>query len=261
MSDFDYGGEVAENKSGFKQANVGTRNARLYSLLRIGSYREIFRQKGKAEEVKAPAPYAFAIFHLLGKADKEEDGSPMFFVKGFPLKKGDKSFLHSKFIPAFGGFAKHKGFGTMTNQLVSLNLKGSKEQNEDGTPKYVNFGSIAEIGEDTLELLEGAPQYAALPDAPGFILEGELTAEHLKMLAPVREFADVVMQTEEFKAGTHPAQAVIQALFDSNPELYTRKAKDDKPSDGDDEGQQGAQPNQPQQGNALPENLDEEETY
>lgn len=236
MSDFDYGGAVAETVSLFKNPTVGARNARLWGLIRVGTFAETYRNKG-VEEIKAPAPYAFAIFHLLGKADKLDDGSPMFFIKGFPLKKGDKSFLHKTFIPAMGGMAKHKGFATMGNQLVSLSLKGGKELNEDGTPKFVNFASMAEISEDTLELLEGAAAFAPLPDAPGFMLEGELTKDVLEKLNPVREFAEVVMQTEEFKAGTHPSQELIQSMFDGDKERYTRKEKKSDDESGEDSAQ------------------------
>lgn len=233
MSEFDYGGAVAETVSNFKNPKVGARNARLWGLIRVGTFAETYRNKGVAE-IKAPAPYAFAIFHLLGKEDKLDDGSPMFFIKGFPLKKGDKSFLHKTFIPAMGGMAKHKGFTTMGNQLVSLSLKGGKELNEDNTPKFVNFASMAEISEDTLELLENAPAFAPLADAPGFLLESELTELVLSKLHPVREFAETVMATEEFKAGTHPAQALIQAMYDKDTERYTRKEKKSDDEDGGD---------------------------
>lgn len=251
MSEFDYGGAVAETVSLFKNPTVGTRNARLWGLARIGTFAETYRN-GKVAEVKAPAPFAAAIFHLLGKNDKLDDGSPMFFVKMFPLKKGDKSFLHKTFIPAMGGMSKHKGFTTMGNQLVSLTLKGGKEQNDDGTPKFVNFGNMAEIGEDTLELLEGAPQYAPLEGAPGFVMEAELSEAILDKLHPVREFAEMVMLTEEFKAGTHPAQELIQKMYDADTERYTRKEKDEK-----DDGEES----KPQTPAGKVEELSEEEVF
>ncbi len=235
MSDnFDYGGEVAETVSKFKNASVGSRNARLYGLLRLGTYQEVYRN-GKSETLKDPAPEAVAIFHLLGKEDKLEDGSPMFFTKPFPLKKGDKSFLHKTFIPAFGGMAKHKGFSTMVNNLVSLKLKGGKEKNDDGTPKYINFDTIAEISEDMLEMAEQMPQFKALDNPVGFLTESQLTKEALELLHPTREFAGILMKTQEFQAGTHPQQALIQSMFDENPERYTYKEKDQEDEEGGDE--------------------------
>lgn len=250
MSDaFDYGGAVAETVSNFKNPKVGTRNARLWALIRVGSFAETYNK-----ELKASTPYAFAIFHLLGKEDKMDDGEPMFFVKPFPLKKGDKSFLHKTFIPAMGGMAKHKGFTTMGNQLVSLSLKGGKEMNEDNTPKFVNFANMAEIGEDTLELLQAAPAFAPLQGAPGFLTESELTKEVLAKLHPVREFAEVVMLTDEFKAGTHPAQALIQAMYDEDKDRYTRKEKK-----SDDESGESSDAPAPTPGPV--ETLDEEQVF
>lgn len=257
-NDFDYGGEVAEVTSKFKQAKVGVRNARLFGLLRLGTFQEEF--KG---EKKAPAPQAIAIFHLLGKEDKLDDGGAMFFTKPFPLKKGDKSFLHSKFIPAFGGMSKHKGFGTMIQNLVSLKLKGGKETNEDGTPKYVNFDSIAEIGEDMLELIEASPQFAALENPVGFLTEGQLTKEALEMLHPTREFANILMNTQEFLAGTHPQQDLIQEMYDADPERYTvkKKEKGEDSDDGADEGQQQSSSNSAQSLPKEQEDLDEEQEF
>ena len=243
MSDFDYGGEVATPVSKFKKASVGTRNARLFGLLRLGTFREEFRQGGKVT-IKDPAPQALAIFHLLGKDDKAEDGSPTFFTKTFPLKKGSKSFLHSKFIPAFGGMTKHTGFGSMVGGLFTLTLKGGKELEEDGTPKYTNFDSMSCLAEDMLEMLEESPKYAALENPVGFLKESELTEEALDYLHPTREFAGILMQTDEFKAGTHPCQELIQSIFDKDPERYTAKAGDEKGKDEDgDEGQQQSQSN------------------
>lgn len=255
MSDigFDYGGEVAETVSKFKAATVGVRNARLYGLLRLGTFQETF--KG---ELKAAAPQAVAIFHLLGKADKLDDGGAMFFSKPFPLKKGDKSFLHSKFIPAFGGMTKHKGFGTMTNCLFSLKLKGGKDKNEDGTPKYVNFDSIAEIGEDMLEMADQMPAFAALENPIGFLTEGELTKEALEILHPTREFAGILMQTQEFKAGTHPSQELIESMYNENKDRYTVKAKD-KAEDEDNESDSQSESNEAKSLPSTPEDLGDNE--
>lgn len=223
MSDFDYGGEVASN-TGFKQPPVGLRKARLCGLLRLGTFCETYR-KGNVVEVKAPAPEAIAIFHLLGKADLAED-EPVYFTKQFPLKKGEKSFLHGDFIPAMGGMQKHSGFPSMIGSLHTIELKGGKELNDEGGPKYVNFGGIAAIDEDTLEMLEGQPQLAALENYVGFQKEDELTKEALLMLHPTREFAGIVMQTEEYKAGTHPSQELITSIYEGDKERYTIKAKD-----------------------------------
>lgn len=247
---FDYGGEVAETVSKFKNATVGSRNARLFGLLRLGTYQEEF--KG---ELKPAAPQAVAILHLLGKSDKLDDGSPMFFTKTFPLKKGDKSFLHSKFIPAFGGMAKHKGFGTMANNcMCALKLKGGKENNEDGTPKYINFDSMAEISEDMLEMAEQMPQFAALDNPIGFLTEGQLTKEALEMLHPTREFAGILMKTQEYLAGTHPSQALIDEMYEADKERYTIKAKDKQ----DDEEEQTSS-NKAASLPATPENLGDNE--
>lgn len=248
---FDYGGEVAETVSKFKAATVGTRNARLHGLLRLGTFQETF--KG---EVKPAAPQGIAIFLLRGKEDKLDDGGDMFFTKPFPFKKGDKSFLHSKFIPAFGGMAKHKGFTTMINGLVSLKLKGGKENNDDGTPKFVNFDSMSEIGEDMREIAESMPQFAGLETPLGFLTESQLTKEALEMLHPTREFAGILMKTQEYMAGTHPCQALIEEIYNADKERYTIKAKDKKEEDKE-EGTETQ--NQAQSLPSTPEDLGDKE--
>lgn len=230
-TDFDYGGEVATTASKFKQPEVGVRNARLYALLRVGTFQE--SHDGK---LKDAAPQAIAIFHMLGKQDKTDEGEPMFFSKTFPMKKGDKTFLHRKangFISSFGGLSKHTGFGSMINGLFSLSLTGGKEENEDGTPKYVNFAGMSEIGADTLELLDAAPAFAALPNPIGFLTESQLTKEALEAIHPTREFAGIIMQTQEYKAGIHPSQAIIDEVYNSDKERYTitKKDKEDQAKD------------------------------
>lgn len=258
-TDFDFGGEVAETSGGFKNPDVGSRQARLYGLLRLGTFRETF-----GKELKAPAPQAVAIFHLLGKNDKMDDGSPMFFTKTFPLKKGSKSFMNKTFIPALGGYGKHNGFGSMINQLHGLVLKGSEQKNDDGKPKYINFDTMSELSEDILELLELQPQYAALEDAVGFQTEGELTEEALKMLHPVREFADILMKTQEFQEGRHPSQELIQKIYDEDPERYTRKVKDDESSDADSGGENNEPSGASSEPKGLPaeaEQIDEEQEF
>lgn len=234
---FDYGGEVAETASNFKNPTVGSRSARLFALLRVGTFCETYRSNGKVE-VKPPAPQAIAVFQLLGKEDKTDEGDPMFFTKQFPLKKGDKSFLHSKFIPAMGGMSKHKGFGTMKDQLCTLSLKGGKEKNDDGLPKYINFESVSAIPSDMLEDMEDMPKYAALENSIGFLTESELTEEALSYLNPVRDLGMCVFQTEEYKAGTHPSQEVLEAVYNKNPELYENKKSEESNSEPD-EGSEG----------------------
>lgn len=248
---FDYGGEVAETSGGYKNPDVGSRNARLYGLLRLGTFREKFKKT-----IKDPAPEAVAIFHLLGKNDKMDDDSPMFFTKPFPLKKGDKSFLHGTFIPAFGGMAKHKGFHTMINGLFSLKLKGGKEKNDDDTPKYINFDTMSEISEDMLELANDSPKYAALENPVGFLTEDQLTEEALKLLHPTREFYGILMQTEEYQAGTHPCQELITKIFEEDKERYTPKEKESTKGGGDDENK----PTESNSAQSMPkEQVDDEE--
>lgn len=255
MSEFDYGGEIAK-AAGFTKAAPGTRNARLYAMLRLGNFSATF----KGEE-KDPAPFAVAVFHLLGSTDKTEDGHPMFFSKDFPMKDGSKSFLHKTFIPAMGGMTKHKNFPSMIGGFVSITLNGSKEAAEDGSPKYTNFGSIGVISDDTIELLEGSPKYAALENPVGFLRESELTEAALELLHPQREFAGILMQTVEFKAGTHPCQELIQKMYDKNPDRYQYK-KSDADSGDDDAGQQNSAANGPAAEPAAPvEQLTTEQEY
>ena len=206
--------------------------------------------------MKAAAPQGIAIFLLRGKTDLLDDGGEMFFSKPFPFKKGDKSFLHRQFIPAFGGMSKHKGFGTMINGLFSLKLKGGKEQNDDGTPKFINFDSMSEISEDMLEMAESMPAFAASETPIGFLTESELTKEALEMLHPTREFAGILMKTQEFQAGTHPCQALIQEIYEADKERYTIKAKDKKDDEANKSADEQSSSNEAQSLPAEAEKLD-----
>lgn len=255
-TDFDYGGEVAEVVSKFKNPEEGEREARLYGLIRLGTFQEEF--KGQK---KPAAPQAVAIFHLLGENDKLDDGEPMFFTKTFPLKKGDKSFLHAKFIPAMGGMSRHKGFGTMINELTTVNLVGGKDKNEDGTPKYINFKSMAAITDRMRKMLDADPELAPLENPVGFLREDQLTKEALEFLHPTREFAKILMNTEEFLAGTHPCQELIQSIYDENPERYTAKAKDKSDDDEEESGNHESGNGAGQLPQEPAEQLDEEQEF
>ncbi|ARB11240.1 hypothetical protein [Marinomonas phage CPP1m] len=248
---FDYGGEVAETASNFKNPEEGTRPARLYGLIRVGNFVAEF--KG---EKKDPAPYAIAILQLLGKADKDDEGNSLFITKEFPLKKGEKSFLHSKFIPAMGGFSRHSGFASMKNQLTTVTIKGGKEFNEDGTPKFVNVSALSPIATDMLEDMEELPKYAPDEGAIGFVTEGQLTKGILEKLNPKLDVANLILQTEEYKAGVHPSQEVLKELYESNTELYSPTSRSKKKT----EGEEGKESNTPS-GAAIKENLSNESEF
>jgi len=215
--DFDYGTkeEIKEPGIDFKNPTEGDHSARLRSLIHVGMYREEF--KG---EKKKPFPQVIAIFELKEDDDFEDDTvTPLTISKSFPLKKGDRAFC-TKFLAALDPEKKAKGFDDIIGAACTVTCKGSKDKNEDGTPKFINFGGVS-----------GLPKkFAAMMDP--LILEGvghvpfdKLTKEAVLELNPIREVNMVLMKSENYKGSK--AEKIINNIREDNPEFAVRKKKED----------------------------------
>lgn len=138
---FDYGAEVATNTGGgFKNPAVGAHTARLVSLIHLGNYQERF-----GKDLKDACNEVLAVFELKDEEDFEEDGvTPLYISKPFPLKSDPKSFMN-KLINALDADGSADGFDDLINRPCQIEVSGSKELNDDGLPKYVNFAGISSM--------------------------------------------------------------------------------------------------------------------
>lgn len=226
MAEFDYGTEhdVKEPGGEFKNPAVGEHPARLRSLIHVGLFRDTYKGVRK----KTPFPYVVAIFELKDEEDFEDDGeTPLRISKSFPLKKGDKSFM-TKFISALDPKGLASGFDDLIGAACSINCKAGKEKNEDGTPKYVNFGGISGL----------SAKFAAMVDdlvdpGVGHCRFNDLTKEAILELAPIREVNMILMQGEEYSGSK--AEKIIAAIRKDDPDFAVRKEKSDKDDAGDEE--------------------------
>jgi hypothetical protein len=211
---FDYGTEgVVEPGGNFKNPAVGDHSARLRSLIHCGLFRETF--KGKK---KKPAPQVIAIFELKDEEDFEDDGvTPLTISKSFPLKKGDKSFM-TKFIKALDPQGKAKGFDDLIGAACQINCKGSKDKNEDGTPKYINFGGLSGLPKKFADMID-----PLVVEGSGHVRFDDLTKEAIMELHPIRDVAFVLTQGEQYKGSI--AESIIEDIRKDNPEFGTFKSK------------------------------------
>lgn len=216
---FDFGTEEQiASASGFKNPEVGPHMARLRSIIHCGLFCETF--KGKK---KKPAPEVVAVFELKEETDFEDDGStPLTASKAFPIKLGDKTFF-SKMMKVLDPDGTAGGFDDLIGAPCMVEIKGSKELNEDGSPKYVNFDSIA-----------GMPKkFAAMvPELNGGYGVGHVRFEDLTLAAihelnPALEVANILMKGEKF-AGSKAATLIAEIRKD-NPDFAKLKESSGDP--------------------------------
>lgn len=213
---FDYGTdhEIKEPGIEFKNPAEGDHSARLRSLIHVGMYRETFKN-----EKKKPFPQVIAIFELKEDDDLEDDGvTPLTISKSFPLKKGDKAFM-TKFLAALDPQKKAKGFDDIIGAACTVTCKGGKEKNEDGTPKYINFGNIAGLPAKFAAMME--PLTVA---GVGHVPFDQITKEAILELNPIREVNMILMESENYKGSK--AEGIINSIRKDNPDFAVRKNKE-----------------------------------
>lgn len=218
---FDYGtDEVAEGGGAFKNPEIGDHAARLKSIVHCGVYRENYT-KGGVTEIKKPAPQIVAIFELKEEEDFEEDGiTPLELHWSLPLKKGDKANA-TKLIKALDPKGEAAGFDDLIGRACTVNAKGSKALDDDGNPKYVNFGGIAGM----------SPKFAKMTDelvggGVGHVTFDDLTKEAVLELNPILEVANILMKGDKYEGSK--AEEIITEIRKETPEFAKMKAKDEK---------------------------------
>jgi hypothetical protein len=211
---FNYGTEeVAEGGGAFKNPEIGDHSAVLRSIIHCGMFRETY-----LGEKKKPAPQVVAIFELKDEEDFEDDAvTPLTIHKSFPLKKGDKAFM-TKFIAALDPKGEAGGFDDLIGKPCQVNCKGSKQKNEDGTPKYVNFGGISSL----------LPKFAKMIgpltlEGSGHLPFDLITKEAVLELNPILDVAMILIEGDRY-AGSK-AEEIVNAIRKENPEFAIMKKK------------------------------------
>jgi len=220
-SSFDYGAEPVEAGGTFKQAEVGPHEARLRSLIHLGMFRELFQGKQKS-----PAPEVVAVFELKGEEDFEDDGTtPLFITKAFPVKKGDRTFM-TKFLKALDPKGAANGFDELIDTPCMVEVVPSKKVNDDGTPKYVNFGGVTGMTKKFAAMVEPLTEGGA-----GHVRFDDLTEDAIMELNPILEVANILLKGENY-AGSK-AEGIVAAIRKENPEFakMSEKTEDQKKQD------------------------------
>lgn len=249
MSEFDYGAEPVAGGKSFKNPLVGKHAARLRSIIHCGMYEEVFDKKKKPA-----APEIVAIFELKEEHDFDEDGTtPLEISKEFPLRKGDKATL-TKFMAALDPDGTAKGFDDLIGRVCELELKGSKELDDDKKPKYVNL-----VGFSTLH-----PKLAAITEelsveGVGHCRFNEITEAAVKELNPIREVANVLIQGLNYTGSK--AEAVVEEIRKSNPDFAKKKAKEEDTKTSGEPEPTSSRPTDEPTPEPAPEKLDESEEF
>jgi|SRR5690554_383432 len=227
---FDFGESPVGGGSSIKQAQVGQHEARLLGIVHLGMYEDTFGGKKKPA-----APFVCALFEL--KSGEEgggvnDDGTPIVVHKTFPLKKGDRAFL-TKFMKALLTTEEYRqyeagvlegGFEDLIGRPVLLDMKGSKEKDDNGDPKYTNVSEVSKMPPKLAKLteeLEGVPI--------GHVTHSAMTEEALRAIPPF-EIYTKVEKSVNFPGSR--VEEVLEEIREKDPEFGTRKQKDDQKDEG-----------------------------
>jgi len=219
---FDFGtDDPIGSTTTFKNPEIGEHSARLKSIIHCGMCQEEF--KG---ELKKPCPQVIAVFELKDDTDFEDDGvTPLYLHKSFALKKGDKAFM-TKFLKALDPKGVAAGFDDLIGAACTVSAVGSKAVNDDGQPKYVNFGGIAGMPAKFAAMTE-----ELLPGGAGHVPFKDITKEAILELFPVIEVANILMKGLNYEGSK--AQTIIEEIRKENPEFAKPRAKDDSKKSAD----------------------------
>lgn len=247
--EFDYGADLAEG-SGVKRVNPeeGLQYGYLKSVIHLGKIGGVY--KGKAKD---PTNRVCLNFELMGNLAGEdaddyisglhpETGEPLNHTLTINLVKGDNAML-TKVMAALVTKKEMeansvKGWDQLIGRPVALNIKGSDTKGDDGKPKYVDIKEISQFPSALKPLITGMK-------TPGV---GHCLLKDLSLAAmdEVNMFIDVqmgMMKSEEWKAGTHPAIALVEEIRKENPNYAKAETK---AAGGDDGAQKPTGSDQPQ---------------
>ena len=227
FEDFDFGADVAES-AGVKRVNpeVGLHFARLKSVIHLGKIAQMYRGKPKP-----PVNVVTFIFELKGDLDEVDDlhpdtGEPLTIGLKVNLVKGDNARLTEVMGALIGKNDEVKGFDDLIGRPCQLNLEGSDAKGEDSKPKYVDIkakGGLAPVAKAF------AAQIPELKNAgAGHCRLTQLTMAAMEELNGFLDVQEGMMKSEEWKAGTHPAIALVEEIRKERPNY----AKAEKKAEG-----------------------------
>lgn len=235
--DFDYGAELAES-TGVKRYNpeVGPQFGVIKSIIHMGKCPVSF-----GNTTKAPVNKVCIVIEMKGnllEADNDEyisglhpeTGEPLDGSVSINLNKGDNAAL-TKFMNAVITKKEFdagtvKSLDQVIGRPVGFDVVGSKEKDDDGHHKYVDIKNIVAVP----ALIK--PQVPALKNAGvGHCRLSQLTKEAVLSTHMLFDVMKGMMKSEEWKAGTHPAIALIEEIRKEQPKYATAKASDDKPTE------------------------------
>ncbi|QHJ80725.1 MAG: hypothetical protein [Bacteriophage sp.] len=247
--DFDYGADLSEG-SGFDRVNpeVGVQYGYLKSVVHLGKIAGNF--EGKAKDPTNRVSLNFELMGNLAGEDADdyisglhpETGEPLTQPVIVNLTKGDNAFL-TKVMGALISKKEMeagtvKGWEPLIGRAVTLDIKGSKSL-KDGKPEYVDIKGISQFPSALKPLATGI-KHAGV----GHVLLKDLTKEALEEVNMYLGVQKGMMESEEWKAGTHPAIALVEEIRKDNPNYAKATGKGDKPADGAQGATGGAQQQQ-----------------
>lgn len=247
--DFDYGADLAEG-GGFDRVNpeVGVQYGYLKSVVHLGKVAGDF--EGKAKD---PTNRVSLNFELMGNLVPEgedgcitglhpDTGEPLTQSVVVNLVKGDNAFL-TKVMNALISKKEMdegsiKGWEPLIGRPVTLDIKGSKKL-KDGKPEYVDIKGISVFPPALKPMATGIKHKGV-----GHVLLKDLTKEALEEVNMFLGVQKGMMESEEWKAGTHPAIAIVEEIRKDNPNYAKATGKADKGADGAQGASGGAQQQQ-----------------
>ena len=258
---FDFGAEVAKSEGKvFKNPEIGDHESVITGIVHVGSFQDIFKVKGKADDIKKPANFVLVQVTLMGDEDKNEDGSRMEQWMSMALKSGDKATL-TKFLNAVDPKELLGGFDDFIGETLTASIVGSGKKDADGNFEYVNWKGFAGMP-DKLKKLVLADVESEGIEMIGHITFDKLTKEVIDKIPAhlVRQY--LLNETDRGKnlsvEGSHVADIIAKAR-EEDPNWKKAKPKDAKPEDKEplDTGTQTV----PEAEDAPAPEMDESEEY
>lgn len=235
--DFDFGADLAEG-SGVQRVNpeVGMQYGYLKSVIHLGKIAGDFDGKGKP-----PTNRVSLNFELMGNLAGEDaddyisglhpdTGEPLNKEVIVNLVKGDNAFL-TKVMNALISKKEMeagtiKGWEPLIGRPVTLDIKGSKSM-KDGKPEYVDIKGITPFPSALKPLATGMKHPGV-----GHVLLKDLTVESLDEVNMFLGVQKGMMESEEWKAGTHPAIALVEEIRKTNPNYAKSPSKQQETAQG-----------------------------